>query len=157
MATKCSHIPVWKFDEVFGVLRMSEERPRNRDLSPAQQRIMECIWEYGELSASGVRTILARHQKVARNTVRTLLERMEDKGWLKHREVNRTYLYSATKPKQTTVGEKVRDAVDQICGGSPEALMAALIDYRGLTKGELSRIRQMLDEAKSRKSTKLGD
>lgn len=136
---------------------MSKGKLRVRELSPAQQRIMECIWEHGELSASSVRDILAEQKDVARNTVRTLLERMEEKGWLKHREVNRTYLYSAAKPKQTTVGEKVQDAVERICGGSPETLMAALIDFRGLTKGELSRIRRMLDEAQARKKPKGGD
>ena len=48
------------------------------DLSPAQRGIMEIIWEHGELSASQVRVILRERRDVARNTVRTLLERMEE-------------------------------------------------------------------------------
>ena len=120
------------------------------ELSPAQQQIMECVWEHGELSVNDVRTLLRKKRPVARNTVRTVLERMEEKGWLNHREVGRTYLYSAARPKQTTVGEKISDVVERVCGGSPETLMAALINFRGLTPGELNRIRQMLDEAQSR-------
>ena len=122
------------------------------DLSPAQQQIMECIWKHGELSVNDVRVLLTQKRQVARNTVRTLLERMEEKGWLKHREESRTYFYSAARPKQTTVGEKISDVVERVCGGSPEMLMAALISFRGLTPGELNRIRQMLDDARLRKA-----
>ncbi|HEY1786239.1 MAG TPA: BlaI/MecI/CopY family transcriptional regulator [Pirellulales bacterium] len=136
---------------------MAKKRRLLPELSPAQQQIMECIWEHGELSASGVRAILKPKRPVARNTVRTLLERMEEKGWLKHREEGRTYLYSAAQPRQQTVGGKIADVVERVCGGSPEMLMAALIDFRGLTKDELSRIRQMLDQAQSRGPSKSGD
>jgi BlaI family transcriptional regulator, penicillinase repressor len=135
---------------------MAKKRPLLPELSPAQQQIMDCIWQHGELSASDVRTMLKPDREVARNTVRTLLERMEEKGWLKHREDGRTYLYSAAQPRQATVGGKIADMVERVCGGSPEMLMAALIDFRGLSKDELSRIRQMLDEAQSRGTPKTG-
>ncbi len=116
---------------------------------------MEVVWEQGEVSASAVREILAgQNRDVARNTVRTLLERMEEKGWLTHRQQGRTYLYSATHPREATTGSRVLEVLDQICGGSPEALMTALIDYRGLTAAELDRIRGMLDAAQPKSKTK---
>jgi BlaI family transcriptional regulator, penicillinase repressor len=43
----------------------------------------------------------------------------------------------------------VREIIETICGGSPETLVAALLDYRGLRRGELLRIRKMLDEAQA--------
>ena len=75
---------------------------------------------------------------------------MVEKGWLKYRQAGRTYLYSAAQEQQATVGEKLADLVERSCGGSPEMLVAALIDVRGLTPGELGRIRKMLDEAHAR-------
>ena len=135
---------------------MAKKRRVLPELSPAQLEIMDCIWEHGELSASGVRTLLAPRRKVARNTVRTLLERMEEKGWLKHREEGRTYLYRAAEAKERAVGGKISDVVDRVCGGSPEMLLAALINFRGLTKDELGRIRLMLDEAQARGTPKSG-
>lgn len=119
-------------------------------LSPAQREIMEIIWARGEVSASQTREILAQKRDVARNTVRTLLERMAEKGWLTCRQEGRTYFYSAAQPRETSIGERVLDVVDHVCGGSPEALVTALLDYRGLTQAELGRIRQMLDEAQVR-------
>ncbi len=133
---------------------MARKRRELPPLSPSQQEIMEIVWERGEISAREVRTILSRRRDVARNTVRTLLERMEEKGWLTHREDGRTYLYSAIQPRQATVGQKVVEVLDTVCGGSPEALVTALLDYRGLTDSELRRIRAMLDDAKASKRRK---
>jgi hypothetical protein len=48
----------------------------------------------------------------------------------------------------------VREIVETICGGSPETLVAALLDYRGLRADELQRIRGLLDQAKARKGQK---
>jgi len=124
------------------------------DLSPAQREIMDVIWEREELSASELRLILAETREIARNTVRTMLERMEAKGWLKHRVDGRTYLYSAARPRDVTIGEKVRQVVDTVCDGSPEKLVTALLDHRGLSRGELDRIRTMLDEARARAKKK---
>lgn len=126
-------------------------------LSESQREIMEIVWDRGEVSAYEVREILSQNRQLAKNTVRTLLERMEGKGWLKHREVGRTYVYSAAQPKTASIGQKVVEVVDRVCGGSPEDLVAALLDYRGLTAAELKRIRALLDEAKANKPSANGD
>jgi BlaI family transcriptional regulator, penicillinase repressor len=129
---------------------------KQSDLSPAQREIMEIVWERGEVTVHEVRHILSRTRKVARNTVRTLVERMEDKGWLKHRVQGRTFLYMSTRPRHDTIGQKVREIVETLCGGSPETLVTALLDYRGLRADELKRIRQLLDQAQAGKGQKGG-
>jgi BlaI family penicillinase repressor len=128
---------------------MAKKRPDLPELSPAQGEIMDIVWERGEVSASEVRQALSRNRKVARNTVRTLLERMEEKGWLKHRAQGRTFLYAAVQLRQDSIGQKVREIVETVCGGSAETLVTALLDYRGLDPGELKRIRQLLDQARA--------
>ena len=135
---------------------MAKKRRELPELTPAQGEIMEIVWGRVEVSASEVRQVLSKTRKVARNTVRTLLERMEEKGWIDHREDGRTFLYSAARPRQATIGQKVQEIVETVCGGSPEALVTALLDYRGLNSGELERIRQMLAQARAA-DTKKGD
>src|SRR5438067_10839769 len=99
---------------------MTKKRPEVPELTPAQGELMEIVWELGEVSASEVRRVLARTRPGARNTVRTLLERMEEKGWITHREDGRTFLYSAAQPRQATIGQKVREVTDTVRGGSAE-------------------------------------
>ena len=108
---------------------------------------MEIVWTRGEVSALDVARELSGSRSVARNTVRTLLERMEGKGWLTHRVEGRTFLYSAARPRAQTIGQKVREVLETVCGGSPETLVTALLDSRGLKPDELDRIRQLLDRA----------
>ncbi len=120
---------------------------RSADLSAAEREVMEVVWDRGEVTAREVRDALER--EVARNTVRTLLERMEEKGWVVHREVGRAYLYRAARPREESIGRKVREIVDTLCAGSAESLVAALLDYRGLRPGELQRIRKMLEETRA--------
>ena len=128
---------------------MTTKRPTLPGLSQSQREIMEIVWDRGEVSAIDVRDILSKKRDLAKNTVRTLLDRMEEKGWLKHREDGRTYLYSAAQPREASIGQKVLEVVEHVCGGSPEELVTALLDYRGLSPQELKRIRTMLDEAKA--------
>ena len=128
---------------------MATRRKALPGLSQSQREIMEIVWERGEVSAVDVREILAKKRDLAKNTVRTMLDRMEEKGWLKHREDGRTYLYSAAQPREASIGQKVVEVVEHVCGGSPEELVTALLDYRGLSPQELKRIRSMLDEAKA--------
>ena len=135
---------------------MAKKQSSLPELSPAQLEIMKIVWERDEVTATEVLRILARTRKVARNTVRTLMERMEEKGWLKHREEGRTFLYSAARPRRDSIGQKIREVVETICGGSPETLVAALLDYRGLRTDELQRIRQLLEAAKASKTPKGG-
>lgn len=119
------------------------------ELSAAQQEIMEIIWSHGELSATEIRDIVCQQRPVSRNTIRTLLERMQDKGWLLYRPIGRTFLYSAAIPRQESIGRKLSEFVDNFCEGSAESLVSALLDYRGLTAAELKRIRSLLEQAKS--------
>ncbi len=118
-------------------------------LSRGQREIMEIVWDRGEVSAFELREVLSERRPVARNTVRTMLERIREKGWLKHRVIGRTYFYSAVVPREVGLGERVKEIVDTACGGKPERLMTALLEYRGLSDDEIKRIRAMLDKAKS--------
>lgn len=117
-------------------------------LSRAQREIMEIVWDKGEVAVFEVNEILNTLRPVARNTVRTVMDRMEEKGWLTHRVIGRTYFYSPLVPREESLGQRVMDMVDKACGGEPEKLMMALINYRGLSNDESKRIRKLLDDAK---------
>lgn len=121
------------------------------DLAPLtrqQRAIMEVVWDLGEVTVNQVRERLGRD--LARNTVQTMLVRLEEKGWLKHREEGRAFLFSARVPRTTSLGAKVAQLVDQYFTGSPEEMVTALIEYRGLTPAEAARIRAMIDKAESK-------
>lgn len=116
-------------------------------LSDGQREIMEIIWNRGELCVSEVWEILSKRRPIARNTVQTMMTRMFEKRWLKYRTIGRAFLYSAAISRKATMGQKVHELIETVFKGSAEELMTSLLDYRGLSKGEVGRIRAMLDDA----------
>ncbi|MFT4557195.1 MAG: BlaI/MecI/CopY family transcriptional regulator [Planctomycetales bacterium] len=119
-------------------------------LTPAQREIMEVVWESSEVTVAEVRAALSANRDVARNTVQTMMVRLEERGWLTHREDGRTFVYSAKRVRKASLGAKVSQMVDRMFSGSPEEMVTALIEYRGLTAKEAKRIREMINKADKR-------
>jgi predicted transcriptional regulator len=127
---------------------------RNPNALPEGQReIMDVIWDRGEASAFEVREILAQKREISRTAVRTSLERLERKGWLKHRVVGRTHFYSPLVSRDMNLKQRVVELVDRACGGKPERLMAALLEQRGLSDVEVKRIEALLEAARQQNRT----
>lgn len=119
-------------------------------LTEAQREIMEIVWEREEVTVSEVRDALVEKRDLARNTVQTMIVRLEEKGWLKHRTDGRTFVYSAKRPRTVSLGAKVSQMVDRLFAGSPEELVTALLDYRDISPEEIERIRTMIDKAETK-------
>ena len=75
--------------------------------------------------------------------------RLEEKGWLKHRAQGRTFIYSANREQKQSLGVKVAQMIDRFFAGSPEEMVTALIEYRGLSADEAERICSMIEQAES--------
>ncbi len=95
-------------------------------LTKAQRDIMEVVWAAGEVTVTEVRDALAKKRELARNTVQTMMVRLDERGWLQHRERGRTFIYSAARPKIVSLGAKVSQMVD------PVPLQGDAFDQRGL-------------------------
>ena len=119
-------------------------------LSAAQLEIMHVAWERGEVTVTDVWTVLAGRRSVARNTVLTLMERLEKKGWLRRRADGPAHCYTAAAPRAATLGQVVHRLVDAAFAGSAEALVLALLEGRGVSDEEAKRIRQLIDKARGR-------
>jgi len=130
---------------------MKKKKPALVPLSAAQREIMDIVWEGDEVTVADVWEVLSERRSVARNTVQTVLVRMEEKGWLRHRSIGRTFLYSSALPRKVTLSQTVQNLLDAAFGGSAEELVTALLEDRSLGKDEAERIRAMIDEAEYRK------
>ena len=119
-------------------------------LTTAQREIMEIIWDRGEVTVADVRKSLLVSRKVARNTVQTMLVRLEERGWITHREDGRTFVYSAKRPKTVSLGARISQMIDRLFAGSPEEMVTALLEYRGLSREEAKRIREMIRKAEGK-------
>jgi BlaI family transcriptional regulator, penicillinase repressor len=121
-------------------------------LSEAQMEIMNVIWNRGEATVADVWKALGRRRKVARSTVVTMLERLQEKGWLSCDEEGHAFRYRPAVAREATLGEMVRRLVNTAFGGSAEGLVIALLHDRGVSKEEAKRIKKMIDRAEDKTS-----
>lgn len=123
------------------------KRKHPTPLSKGQAEIMEIVWDGDEMSVTDVWREMNKNRDVARNTIQTVLLRLEEKGWLKHRVDGRRFMYSATHPRVAARTQMIRRLVDTVFDGSTDGLVMALLQERGITDESAKRIRQMIEEA----------
>ncbi len=116
-------------------------------LSEVQLEIMNVIWGRGEATVGEVWKVLSARRRVARNTVQTMVVRLEEKGWLQCETEGHAFRYRAAVLREATLGTMIRRLVDTAFGGSAEGLILALLSGRGVSKSEAGRIRKMIDDA----------
>lgn len=120
-------------------------------LSPAQLEIMHIVWDGGAVTVTDVWNLLAKRRPVARNTILTLMDRLEKKGWLKRRADGQTHYYTAAVQRASTLNRVVHRLVDSAFAGSAEGLVLALVEGRGVSPDEARRIQQLIAKAASRR------
>lgn len=120
-------------------------------LSDVQLEIMNVIWGKDEATVTDVWEEIVKKREVARTTIMTLMTRLEEKGWLKHRTVSPTYIYSATRPKDKSTGEIISGVLDKVFAGSTENLVMTLLNHKKVSNKELSRIKEIINKAEMSK------
>ena len=108
------------------------------ELGELERSILSIIWRLGSVSAEQVREELDRPLKDS--TVRTVLRRLEEKGYLSHSVEDRTFVYRPAESRQRVAGRAVKRIVDWFCEGSVEALLVGMVDSKVLDRSELQRL-----------------
>lgn len=111
-----------------------------KPLSDLEHAVMDTIWAFGgPATADQVREALAPRRPLKDSTVRTVLRRLEEKGYLTHRVEGRTYVYTAVAAQNVAV-RAVRQIIDRFCGGSVEELIVGMVEEEVLDRRELERL-----------------
>jgi len=121
----------------------------NRSLSALEQLVMEIVWQRGSATADGVREALDSTRPLKDSTVRTVLKRLEEKGYLRHTVEGRTYVYSGSVPRQNIAARAVKQIVDRFCNGSVESLLVGMVDHEVVDADELERMVTRLKEERA--------
>ena len=106
-------------------------------LSNLEQLVMDVLWERGEATAEDIRQALANRHYMKESTARTILRRLEDKGYVNHRVEGRTNIYVGREAPQGVAAKAVRQIIDRLCGGSVEQLLVGMIDNEVIDHKEL--------------------
>jgi len=117
-------------------------------LSRRERQIMDILFRRGTASAAEVRA--GMEDAPSYSAVRAMLRVLEEKGHVRHEEAGLKYVYLPTVARDNAKRSAVKHVLDTFFSGSPEQIVAALLDVSAtqLTGEELDRMAAMIEQAK---------
>jgi predicted transcriptional regulator len=106
--------------------------------------LMSVLWRLGSGTVAEVREQLA--DEPGYTSVLKILQVLEAKGHVRHEEEGRAYRYFPTVAPEDAGRSALGRVVDKIFHGSAELTLARLVEERPISRGELERMRRILDE-----------
>ncbi len=121
---------------------------KKRTLPTRQElEIIKIVWKLKTATVRNVYETLREERRIAYTTVMTMMRIMEGKGQLLKWQEGRAYVYKPTHPKGQIIKEMVEEFVDRVFNGTPEALLAHLIDESDLSLEEQRKIKGIIGTA----------
>jgi predicted transcriptional regulator len=107
--------------------------------------IMTVLWQQSSGTVTEVQAALGT--PLAYTTVLTILRNLEAKGFVRREEEGRAHRYFPRVKQRVAQRKALRRLIDTLFLGSPEALLAQLVDDHDLTAEEPQRLARQLTDA----------
>jgi predicted transcriptional regulator len=131
------------------------QRHNPAELGELESSILSIVWREGLVTAEEVREGLER--RLTDSTVRTMLRRLEEKGYIEHTVENRAFVYRPAESRQRVAGRAAKRIVDWLCGGSVETLLVGMVDSKILDRAELQRLAERIAAVREQDKRKIDD
>jgi BlaI family penicillinase repressor len=127
---------------------MKSRNSHIKRLGEVEQAVMDYVWANGPCSSEECRESLASTRPMKESTIRTVLRRLEQKGYIAHSVVGRTFIYRAAEPRQNVVAQAVKNLIDRFCGGSAEEFVIGMVDNQVIDRKQFDRIARKIAQQK---------
>jgi BlaI family penicillinase repressor len=127
---------------------------RLKTLGDVEQSVMNYIWTHGPSTAEACREALAGSRPMKDSTIRTVLRRLEEKGYVTHEVDGRTFIYKASDARQNVAVRAVKGIIERFCGGSAEQLVLGMVDSAVLDRKQLERLARRIADSEHKSSEK---
>lgn len=112
--------------------------------TPRELDVMSVLWRFGSATVVEVREALG--EDLAYTSVLSVLQTLEEKGFVRHESEGRAYRYHPTVGAEEAGGSAMTRIREAIYQGSAEWMFAQLVSDRELKREELERMRRLLSE-----------
>ena len=119
-------------------------RPAKPTLTGQELEIMKVVWKLESATVRQVYETMLKRRQIAYTTVMTMMNILEQKGYLVKDQADRAYVYRPLQPQSQVIRSMVREFVDRVFNGSAEPLVAHLVEDRHLTEKDLDEIRKAI-------------
>ena len=118
--------------------------PSDRELEA-----LKVFWRHGEATVRDIYEHINRGgANLAYTTVLSLLQVMEQKGLVSHRQSGKAYLYSAAVQRESTFRQLAGGFLEKVFDGAMDEYLVHALQSRRLSSEELDRLELMIAEAR---------
>jgi len=128
----------------------SPKKSTRKPLSDLEHVVMDFLWANGPASSEQIREALAARRPMKDATVRTILRRLELKGYATHRVDGRTYIYRGSERPRNIAVRAVRQIIDRLCGGSVEELLVGMVDHEVIDRREFENLARKISRRREK-------
>ena len=121
-------------------------RKPSSTLTPQELSIMKVVWRLDTPTVRAVYEALRKTRPIAYTTVMTMMNVLEDKGYLEKKSNGRAHVYTPTKPRHQVVGAMVRDFVDRVFDGASSSLLLHLARDSRLSERQRKAVQRIIEE-----------
>jgi len=125
-------------------------RKKSGTLTEAEVRLMDILWEKGEATVGDVVDALPLRQTLAYNTVLTTMRILEQKGYVKHHESGRAFVYSPIVDRSEAQRSAVKQIVSRFFQNSPGLLALNVLENEKLDASEVDRLKRLIKASEAR-------
>jgi len=122
-------------------------RAKAKTLTEQELEIMKIVWQLETATVREVYETLLRRRKIAYTTVMTMMNILEEKGYLRKHPAEKAYVYRPSQTKAKVVRGMVQDFVNRVFNGSAQPLLVQLVKDRQLSEKDLEEIARQIREA----------
>jgi BlaI family penicillinase repressor len=123
-------------------------RPRQPGLTENELEVMRVLWKNSPLKIADILNYLKRNPKPAYTSILTLVQSMEKKGYIKHQQMGKAFIYSPILQQEKFLFSEIKRTAKRLFGGSPGKLVLNLIENEHLNQTEIEELKKLLKDAK---------
>ncbi len=122
-------------------------RKKSLELTPAEQKIMDLLWQHGAMTVRDLAEQLSKEQPVAYTTVQTICRILHDKGHVVAEKSGKAFVYQAVTVQHDARSQALLLLLKKFFGGSPEQLAQHLLADKQLSPQLAQQLQAKIDQA----------
>lgn len=117
------------------------------NLSDSEWKLMRRLWEYPPKTITALTAALRDETGWSKNTVITMLARLEAKGAVRHEEGGKAKQYYPAIRREDAAQAETENFLSRVYGGSLGLMMSAMVESRRLTEADIAELSAILEKA----------
>ena len=119
-------------------------------ISEAEWRVMKLLWDKSPRTANDMVDELEGNVDWNAQTIRTLVNRLVQKGAITFEKDGRAYLYYPKVQERDVQRAETRSFVSRVFNGAMKPMIATFLEETDLSEEEINELERLLKEKKSR-------